>query len=62
MNEIDTAHHRQPIGRGSSRPYRQDEYARHLPAGVHGGLVVVLGALIAARIPFWPVLMLPQGS
>ena len=28
---------------------------------VHGGLVVVLGALIAARISFWPVLMLPQG-
>ncbi|MES0028141.1 fatty acid desaturase [Mesorhizobium sp. M0040] len=28
---------------------------------VHGGLVVVLGALIAARIPFWPLLILPQG-
>ncbi|TIX21501.1 MAG: fatty acid desaturase, partial [Mesorhizobium sp.] len=28
---------------------------------VHGGLVVVLGALIAARISFWPILMLPQG-
>ncbi|WP_258123663.1 hypothetical protein [Mesorhizobium onobrychidis] len=29
---------------------------------VHGGLVVGLGVLIAARIPFWPVLMLPLGS
>jgi fatty acid desaturase len=28
---------------------------------VHGGLVVVLGALIAARISFWPALILPQG-
>ncbi|TGQ39807.1 fatty acid desaturase [Mesorhizobium sp. M00.F.Ca.ET.216.01.1.1] len=28
---------------------------------VHGGLVVVLGALVAARIPLWPVLVLPQG-
>ncbi|MER8532263.1 fatty acid desaturase [Mesorhizobium sp. M1005] len=28
---------------------------------VHGGLVVVLGALIAARIPFWPLLILSQG-
>ncbi|MER9555797.1 MULTISPECIES: fatty acid desaturase [unclassified Mesorhizobium] len=28
---------------------------------VHGGLVVVLGALIAARIPFSPLLILPQG-
>ncbi|MCP9231291.1 fatty acid desaturase family protein [Mesorhizobium sp. LMG 17147] len=28
---------------------------------VHGGLVILLGALIAARIPLWPLLVLPQG-
>ena len=27
----------------------------------HGGLIVLLGGLIAARIPFWPLVMLPQG-
>lgn len=27
----------------------------------HLGAIVVLGALIAARVPYWPVLMLPQG-
>lgn len=27
----------------------------------HLGAIVILGALIAARVPFWPVLMLPQG-
>lgn len=27
----------------------------------HWGLIVVLGGLIAARVPYWPVLMLPQG-
>lgn len=28
---------------------------------LHFGTVVVLGGLIAARVPFWPALMLPQG-
>lgn len=28
---------------------------------VHGGLILVLGALIALRVSFWAVLMLPQG-
>jgi fatty acid desaturase len=28
---------------------------------LHFGAIVVLGALIVARVPFWPVLMLPQG-
>jgi len=27
----------------------------------HLGAIVILGTLIAARVPFWPVLMLPQG-
>ncbi len=27
----------------------------------HGGLIVLLGGLIAMQVPFWPVLMLPQG-
>ncbi|TIO52107.1 MAG: fatty acid desaturase, partial [Mesorhizobium sp.] len=28
---------------------------------VHLGAIVALGALIAAKVPYWPVLMLPQG-
>lgn len=28
---------------------------------VHGGLIVVLGALIAMKVPFWWALLLPQG-
>lgn len=28
---------------------------------LHGGLIVLLGVLIAVRIPFWWVLLLPQG-
>lgn len=28
---------------------------------LHGGLIVLIGALIATRVPGWPVLMLPQG-
>ncbi|WP_352696950.1 fatty acid desaturase family protein [Mesorhizobium sp. M0152] len=28
---------------------------------VHWGAIILLGALIAARVPFWPLLMLPQG-
>jgi len=27
----------------------------------HFGAIIVLGALIAAKVPFWPLLMLPQG-
>jgi len=27
----------------------------------HWGLIMVLGGLIAARVPYWPALMLPQG-
>ncbi|MBN9256536.1 fatty acid desaturase family protein [uncultured Mesorhizobium sp.] len=27
----------------------------------HLGAIVILGTLIAARVPYWPVLMLPQG-
>lgn len=27
----------------------------------HLGAIVILGAMIAARVPYWPVLMLPQG-
>jgi fatty acid desaturase len=28
---------------------------------IHFGAIIVLGALIAAKVPFWPLLMLPQG-
>ncbi len=27
----------------------------------HGGAILLLGSLIAARVPFWPLLMAPQG-
>lgn len=27
----------------------------------HGGAILVIGSLIAAKVPFWPLLMLPQG-
>ncbi|RVA63193.1 fatty acid desaturase, partial [Mesorhizobium sp. M7A.F.Ca.CA.001.08.2.1] len=27
----------------------------------HWGAIVILGSLIAAKVPFWPLLMLPQG-
>ncbi|TPI32576.1 fatty acid desaturase [Mesorhizobium sp. B3-2-1] len=29
--------------------------------GAHLGAIVIIGSLIAARAPFWPLLMLPQG-
>jgi fatty acid desaturase len=29
--------------------------------GLHFGSILVLGALIAIRVPFWPLLMIPQG-
>ncbi|MER8581070.1 fatty acid desaturase family protein [Mesorhizobium sp. M1423] len=62
MSDID---HRTIIA-GLSVADRRDLTARLDGSGivrlaVHGGLVVVLGALIAARIPFWPLLVLPQG-
>lgn len=62
MSDID---HRTIIA-GLSVEDRRDLTARVDGPGivrlaVHGGLVVVLGALIAARIPFWPLLVLPQG-
>ncbi|MER8380815.1 MULTISPECIES: fatty acid desaturase [unclassified Mesorhizobium] len=62
MSDID---HRTIIA-GLSVEERRDLTARVDGPGivrlaVHGGLVVVLGALIAARIPFWPLLVLPQG-
>src|SRR5689334_4763321 len=28
---------------------------------VHAGAIAALGGLIAWRVPFWPLLMLPQG-
>jgi len=27
----------------------------------HWGVIILVGALIAAKVPFWPLLMLPQG-
>ncbi len=27
----------------------------------HGGAILLFGSLIAARVPFWPLLMMPQG-
>lgn len=32
-----------------------------LHLALHWGLIVLLGGLIAVQVPFWPVLMLPQG-
>ncbi|MEK1890500.1 MAG: fatty acid desaturase family protein [Phyllobacterium sp.] len=32
-----------------------------LQLGLHWSAIAVLGLLIAARVPFWPLLMLPQG-
>ena len=32
-----------------------------LRLAVHGGLIAALGGLIGARIPLWPLLLLPQG-
>jgi len=32
-----------------------------LRLGVHGGLIVVLAALILMRVPYWPALIVPQG-
>jgi fatty acid desaturase len=62
MNEID---HRSIIASLSVEDRRDLTGKLDTPGifrlAAHGGLVVVLGALIAARIPFWPVLMLPQG-
>jgi fatty acid desaturase len=29
--------------------------------GLHLGSILVLGALIAVKVPFWPLLMIPQG-
>jgi len=29
--------------------------------GAHWGAIVIIGSLIAAKVPFWPLLMLPQG-
>ncbi|MER9616257.1 fatty acid desaturase [Mesorhizobium sp. M0207] len=62
MSDID---HRTIIA-GLSVEDRRDLTARVDRPGivrlaVHAGLVILLGALIAARIPFWPALILPQG-
>ncbi|MER9962045.1 fatty acid desaturase family protein [Mesorhizobium sp. M0045] len=62
MSDID---HRTIIA-GLSVEDRRDLTARLDRPGIvrlaaHGGLVILLGALIAARIPFWPLLVLPQG-
>ena len=32
-----------------------------LRLGVHGGLIVLTACLIALKIPFWPLLLVPQG-
>ncbi|MER8522381.1 fatty acid desaturase [Mesorhizobium sp. M0644] len=62
MSDID---HRTIIA-GLSVEDRRDLTARVDRPGivrlaVHAGLVILLGALIAARVPFWPLLVLPQG-
>lgn len=62
MSDID---HRTIIA-GLSVEDRRDLTARLDGPGiirlaVHAGLVILMGALIAARIPFWPLLVLPQG-
>lgn len=39
----------------------KSDYAGLAHLAVHWGLIVLLGVLIAAHVPFWWVLMLPQG-
>jgi fatty acid desaturase len=39
----------------------KSDHAGLMHLAVHGGLIVLLGALIVARVPFWWMLMLPQG-
>ena len=39
----------------------KSDLAGMLQLGAHWGAIVVLGWLIAVRVPFWPLLMLPQG-
>jgi fatty acid desaturase len=49
-----------------SKAQRQTLLARSNRRGAlqlagHAGLVLIIGGLIQARIPYWPVLLLPQG-
>lgn len=44
-----------------SRLTAKSDVAGLVQLGVHWGAIVVIGSLIAAKVPFWPLLMLPQG-
>lgn len=62
MPEID---HRAVIARLSAEERRVITAKSDRPAllrlGVHGGLIVLTACLIALKIPFWPLLLVPQG-
>ena len=57
--------HKQFLASLPSDQVRQLEEKRDGPAllrfGIHGGLIVLIGILIAVKVPFWPALLLPQG-
>lgn len=62
MPDID---HRAVVARLSSDERRLITAKSDRPAllrvGVHGGLIALLAGLIAFKIPFWPLLIVPQG-
>jgi fatty acid desaturase len=39
----------------------KSDVAGLLQLAAHWGAIVIIGSLIAAKVPFWPLLMLPQG-
>ncbi|MGX5830757.1 fatty acid desaturase family protein [Mesorhizobium sp. 43Arga] len=44
-----------------SRLTAKSDAAGLVQLGAHWGAIVIIGSLIAAKVPFWPLLMLPQG-
>jgi fatty acid desaturase len=62
MSEID---HRRILAGLSAEDRRMLTERRDAPGllrlAVHGGLIVVLAALILLRVPYWPLLIVPQG-
>ena len=49
-----------PEGQRARLTRRSDRRGLAHLAG-HGGLIVLLGGLIAVRVPYWPLLLVPQG-
>lgn len=62
---LDTIDHREIISSLNQSQKAELTARSDLPALLrllaHGGLMVVLGAAIAAKVPFWPALLLPHG-